>query len=197
MQHISKLNRQLQRACIYFASIIYVAPSHAEIQFSSHPITNPVIAVAYPILGTEGYQLQIYEQKPRGRRCWAEESDGSCLIRSKLLEFDFKGSCARYIDLNGYSIRIGNNQMAIVYRPVIQRVGVNLCLVAVPAKSTKENPKILIGTGKLGRVGRVQKIVLDKSWQITRRMFQGRPLGHVYIESVASIASTQSLNCNK
>jgi len=117
------------------------------------------------------------------------------------MEFDFTGSCNRYIDTNGYSIRIGNHDMALEYRPEIQLIGANLCLMAVPAVNAKENPKILIGTGKLGRVGKVQKIMLGKSWQVSRRLIFGKPLGHVYVENKQSIAlasktSNQSRSCN-
>lgn len=201
MQRDLSVIRWLPKICLCSGSIFFAVPNYAETPFSSHPIANPVIAVAYPIRGTTRYQLQIYEQKPNGRQCWSEESDGSGSVRPLLMEFDFTGSCDRYIDANGYSIRIGNRDMALEYRPTIQLIGANLCLMAVPAVNAKENPKILIGTGKLGRVGKVQKITLGKSWQVSRRLFFGKPLGHVYIENKQSIAlasntSTQSRICN-
>jgi hypothetical protein len=90
--------------------------------------------------------------------------------------------------------------MATEYRPTIQLAGANLCLMAVPTVNAKNNPKILIGIGKLGKAGKVQKITFENSWQISRRMFLERPLGHVYIESKQSLAlasntSTQSRDC--
>lgn len=194
------VTRCLLKTCLCSGSIFCAVPTFAEIRFSSHPIANPVIAVAYPVRGTTRYQLQIYEQKPNGRQCWSEERGRSDSVKPLLVEFDFTGSCARYIDGNGYSIRIGDRDMATEYRPTIQLAGASLCLMAVPSVNAKNNPKILIGIGKLGKAGKVQKITFENSWQISRRMFLEKPLGHVYIESKQSLAlasntSTQSRDC--
>lgn len=200
MQRKPFVTRWLLKTCYCSGSIFCAVPTFAETRFSSHPIANPVIAVAYPVRGTTRYQLQIYEQKPNGRECWSEERDRSDSVKPLLMEFDFTRSCVRYIDSNSYSIRIDNRDRAREYRLKIQLAGANLCLMAFPAVNAKEYPKILIGIGKLGSAGKVQKITLEKSWQISRRMLLGRPLGHVYIESKQSLTltsntSTQSRIC--
>lgn len=200
MQRKPFVTRCLLKTCLCLGSIIFSVPTFAETRFSSHPITNPVIAVAYPVRGTTRYQLQIYEQKPNGRQCWSEERGRLDLVKPLLMEFDFTGSCVRYIDGNGYCIRIGDRDMAREYRPTMQLAGANLCLMAVPTVNANHNPKILIGIGKLGKDGMVQKITFENSWQVSGLMFLGRSLGHVYIESKQSLAlvsnaSTQSRAC--
>jgi N-acetylmuramoyl-L-alanine amidase len=196
MQCKPRVTRWLVKTCLCTGWVFCELPAFAESQFTSGPLANPVIVVAYPIRGSTGYQLQIYEQKPHGRLCWSQEKDRPESVKPLLMEFDFTGSCVRYVDSNGYSIRIGNRDMAREYRPAIQLIGGNLCLMAIPTANSNDIPKLHIGTGRLGSAGNAQKITFDNSWQLSRRIFLGKPVGHVYIENKQSLSLASSTSTN-
>ena len=65
------------------------------------------VLVSAPIGTGERSQLNIYEQRSDKRPCYAVGSGSPALVDPLLSSFDFSGICNRYIDGNGYSLRIG------------------------------------------------------------------------------------------
>ncbi|MFM8675045.1 MAG: DUF3747 domain-containing protein, partial [Vulcanococcus sp.] len=74
------------------------------------------IFVAAPIGSGERAQLNIYEQRTEARPCYAVQGSKPAVVNPLLSSFDFTGICNRFIDGNGYSLRIGNSDLGTVYR---------------------------------------------------------------------------------
>ena len=90
------------------------------------------VAVAEPVANGRFYRLLIIEQLSDRRACYEEQPGSPTVIDPLLLNFDFSGICGRSSDSNGYSVRIGNEDLSRQYRLQITRRGDNLVLVALP-----------------------------------------------------------------
>ena len=76
--------------------------------FTASPVEQAnFILVAAPIGNGESSQLNIYEQRTNKRPCFAVTGAAPAIVDPLLATFDFTGICNRYIDGNGYSLRIG------------------------------------------------------------------------------------------
>ncbi len=134
------------------------------------------IALAVPIGGGERYKLMIVEQISNKRPCWQEKPSG--VVDPLLTQFDFTGICGRSLDSNGYSIRVANQDLWVNYQlSLIKRNGV-LALVGYPY--TGGNAHLPIGRTQTTTSGFL-KINLDPGWRFTKRTYQGKTLGHVYL----------------
>lgn len=135
--------------------------------------------VAAPIGSGERAQLNIYEQLNGRRACFAVNGGQPAAVEPLLATFDFTGICSRYLDANGYSVRIGDTDLAPGYRLSVVRFSDDNLLLAVPTRSGI-GPEMVVartngpGTGYL-------KLVLEPGWQLKRRAYNGRNLGHVYL----------------
>lgn len=136
------------------------------------------IAIAAPVGQTLGHQLLILEQVSDTRLCWSERSLNPAIVDPLLLDFDFSGICGRSTDSNGYSIRVDDQDWALDYALRIQREGNDLVLKGVPFGAGEEDFEI----GRTnGFASGFLKIQLHPGWRFTRRSYQGRPLGHIYL----------------
>jgi hypothetical protein len=101
------------------------------------------------------------------------------------LNFDFTGICGRSTDSNGYSIRMNGEDLGLDYLlRVVERDG-DLVLVGSNRRNLAA-PTIEIGRTQ-GISNGFQKIVLNQGWRLTRRTYQGKALGHIYITSDSSV----------
>lgn len=136
------------------------------------------ILVAAPIGSGSRSQLNIYEQIHPRRSCFAVAEGRPAVVNPLLATFDFTGICGRYIDANGFSLRIGDQDLATVYRLSIVPTASDIHLMALPTKGT--GPELVVartqglGTGFL-------KLEFEPGWRLGRRQFRGRSLGHVYV----------------
>jgi hypothetical protein len=147
------------------------------------------LLVAAPIGSTgERYQLNIYEQLRSTRPCFAVGEGKPAAVNPLLSTFDFTGICGRFIDANGYSLRIGGSDLATSYRLSVVREGQDILLVARPTKSTSMGEMVVARTGGLG--SGFMKLELEPGWRLMRRQFGGRSLGHVYVYSDSLPGST-------
>ena len=69
------------------------------------------VMVSAPIGKGESSQLNIYEQRTSARPCFAVSGASPAVVDPLLASFDFTGICNRYIDGNGYSLRIGGDDL--------------------------------------------------------------------------------------
>lgn len=139
------------------------------------------VLVAAPIGKGERSQLNIYEQLNARRPCFAVGEGRPAPVNPLLASFDFTGICSRYIDANGYSVRVGGSDLATSYRLSVTQVGNDIHLLALPTRSGA-GPELLVArTQGLGRG--FMKLQFEPGWKIMRRQFQGRNLGHVYVYS--------------
>ena len=145
------------------------------------------VAVASPIDGGSKHQLLVIEQKSNARQCWDEAGSSPTIIDPLLLQFNFSGICGRSTDGNGYSIRVeGNQDLALDYSLAVVRRAGDLVLIGRP--QSRSNPEIEIGRA-FGDSNGFAKINLNPGWRFTKRSYEGKTLGHVYLSNDQSLES--------
>jgi hypothetical protein len=156
------------------------APLRAQSLFSATELDQTkFVLVAAPIGDGTRAQLNVYEQRSAARPCYAVQGGNPGVVNPLLATFDFTGICNRYIDANGYSVRIGGTDLATVYRlSVVRQPGDNQ-LLAIPTK-TGAGPEMVVARSG-GHSGGFLLLVPEPGWKLMRRSFGGRALGHVYL----------------
>ncbi len=203
---LSRRDRRVARCALGWIGVLAAAlaspsPSTAQALFGAGEVDpSRFLLVAAPI-GSSGerFQLNIYEQLKATRPCFAVGEGKPAAVNPLLSTFDFSGICSRFIDANGYSLRIGGSDLATSYRLSVVREGQDILLVARPTKSTTYGEMVVARTGGLG--SGFMKLELEPGWRLMRRQFGGRSLGHVYVyaeslpgtAAVAEPASVQPL----
>ena len=152
-------------------------PAQAGLFDAKEVDSTQFILVAAPI-PSGGAQLNIYEQKKATRPCYSREGTSPTKVQPLLATFDFTGICSRYMDSNGYSVRIG----AVDY-------GSDMRLRVV----MKEDDIVLMSTGpngdevvmaKAGGLGDgYVELKLEPGWSLKRRHYGERALGHLYVHN--------------
>ena len=167
---------------------VIASPSNASAaQFGQQPIPDErVVAIAEPVNNGRFYKLLIIEQLSSARRCWQEEGNNPTTVNPLLITFDFTGICGRSSDSNGYSVRIGGEDLGSRYRLQVENRGDSLVLVASPSPLQRGLPKLELGRSN-GIVNDFVKIELDAGWTMTRRVFNGQTLGHTYVTNNQSL----------
>ncbi len=171
-----------------FFTVGTLSPTTAATFDSAEVNDNNFIAVAAPY-GDNKHQLLIIEQLSNRRPCWRESGSNPVTVDPLLLNFDFTGICGRSTDSNGYSLRMKGQDLGLDYiLRIVERDG-DLVLVGTP-RVNRDAPEIEIGTTK-GITNGFAKIILNPGWRFTRRTYQGKPLGHIYLttDSTAPVAS--------
>jgi N-acetylmuramoyl-L-alanine amidase len=135
-------------------------------------------AIASPYQAGKAHQLLVVEQVTDARPCWSESGAAPTLVNPLLLQFDFTGICGRSTDANGYSIRMGEEDLGLKYSLRVLRRNGDLVLVGAPRD--RGGQEIIVGrTG--GDTTDFAKINLEPGWRFTKRMLGDRTLGHVYL----------------
>lgn len=143
------------------------------------------IAVAQSFSGGVAPPLLIIEQVSNARQCWSESGSNPVRVDPLLVNFDFTGICGRSTDSNGYSIRVGGEDIGMQYSlRIVQRNG-DLVLLGV---NTFERREMEIGRTN-GIANGFNKIVLNPGWQFAKRTFNGQTLGHVYLTNTQSLTA--------
>lgn len=92
------------------------------------------VIVAAPIGDGSRAQLNIYEQRSDARPCYAVQGSNPAVVDPLLSTFDFTGICNRFIDGNGYSLRLGDQDLGTVYRLSVVKESDDTLLMALPTK---------------------------------------------------------------
>ena len=167
------------------SSMIPASSTRAEMFSEQEVEQSNVIAVAEP-LGETGYNLLVIEQIPGGQQCWRESGEKPTTVEPLLLNFDFTKSCRRSTDSNGYSIRIDGKDYGLDYLlRIVERNG-ELQLVGTPRSDRQQQHKEVIVGRTYGVSDGFLKIVLNPGWHFTKRTYQGKTLGHVYLAGSSS-----------
>ena len=143
------------------------------------------LAILGQPVGNQGWKLLVLEQLKPAPRCWQERRDG--LVDPALNRFDFSGICSRYLDSNGYSLRIGDDDVASRYRLRLKSQGNALVLLAI---TDGEPTEFVVGRGTIplrDRNGFVA-LKLEPGWALERRMYGERRLSHVYFANHKPLA---------
>jgi Protein of unknown function (DUF3747) len=179
MQKISGFKTALLATLALGAVSSIVPPAEAATLFSQREV-NPssFIAVASPYARGTAHQLLIIEQLSSARQCWSENPGSPTIVNPLLLNFDFSGICGRSIDGNGYSIRMGGQDLGLRYGLRVQKRGNDLMLVGVPFD--RKSPELLIAHTN-GITADSAKFSFYPGWRLTKRAYNGQTLGHVYL----------------
>jgi hypothetical protein len=137
------------------------------------------VIVSAPIGDGSRAQLNIYEQRTEARPCYAVEGSKPAVVNPLLSTFDFTGICNRFIDGNGYSLRIGNGDLGTVYRLSVVKEAGDTLLMALPTKAGAGPEMVVARSGGSGNGFLL--LVPEPGWKLMRRQFGGRTLGHVYV----------------
>ena len=141
---------------------------------------NKFIAVAVP-RDRGYYNLLILEQISSSKKCWKEHGSSPTEIEPLLLQFDFTGICGRSTDSNGYSIRQAGKDLGLNYQLTLQKQGDELLLLGMPSSRRLGDPMVIGRTR--GMSSGLLKIHLNSGWQFAKRTYNGKTLGHVYLNT--------------
>ncbi|MFN9870899.1 MAG: DUF3747 domain-containing protein [Cyanobacteriota bacterium] len=155
-------------------------PAPAQSLFGASDVDpSRFVLVAAPIGSGERSQLNIYEQVGSRRPCFAVGTSRPAAVDPLLASFDFTGVCSRYIDANGFSVRVGGSDLGTVYRLMVTREKGDVLLLAVPTRAGAGPEMVVARTG--GQASGFLQLHLEPGWKLMRRSFRGRALGHVYL----------------
>jgi hypothetical protein len=154
--------------------------NHAEID------ADRVVAVASPY-GEGNHQLLVIQQISDDRNCWRESGQGPIEVDPLLANFDFTNICGRSTDSNGYSIRLGNQDLGWRYSLRVVKRDRNLLLVGAPTGNNNA-PELIIGQAG-GAIDGFAKLQLMPGWRMTQRTYQGDRLGHIYFTNEQSLTA--------
>ena len=148
--------------------------------FTAVPVdTSKFILVSAPIGNGERSQLNIYEQRSEKRPCFAVSGSSPAIVDPLLSTFDFTGICNRYIDGNGYSLRIGGDDLGTRYRLTVVNTGSDMELLAAPTRDRSQPTFLIASTGGAG--SDFLKFKLEPGWTLMRRAYGKKTLGHIYV----------------
>ena len=158
--------------------------------FTAVPVElSSFVLVSAPIGQGERSQLNIYEQRTTKRPCFAVSAGSPAMVDPLLSTFDFTGVCNRYIDGNGYSLRIGGDDLGTRYRLSVVNTGGDIELLATPTKNPSQ-PTMLVARAGGAASGFVQ-LKLEPGWTLKRRAYGKKSLGHLYVyRDSAPVASS-------
>lgn len=186
-----KFNHLLQGAIAAFFTVVaspHIPPAQANSVFGQQEVSpNRVTLMATPYNGGYAQQLTVLEQVGTEKACWGEQGASPTLINPLLLSFDFTGMCARGVDGNGYSIRVNGEDLYLRYTPQIIEKNGELLLIAKPNR--KGDLSFVIARSR-GPAQSFSKLILEPSWRITKRVYQGKVLDHFYLTHDQALATT-------
>ena len=139
------------------------------------------VLVASPVGSSGRYQLNVYEQLNNRQPCFAIGAGKPAAVNPLLATFDFTGICSRYIDANGYSVRVGPSDLAGAYRLLVRSETADTLLIALPTKPGAGPEMVVARAG--GAASGFHKLDFEPGWRLMRRQFRGRNLGHIYLFS--------------
>ena len=168
-------------ACGLAAALAAAAlPASAQALFGTAEVDlSRFVIVAAPIGDGSRAQLNIYEQRSDARPCYALQGSNPVLVEPLLSTFDFTGICNRFIDGNGYSLRIGSSDLGTVYRLSVVKEKGDTLLLALPTKAGAGPEMVVARSG--GQANGFLQLLPEPGWTLKRRQFGGRTLGHVYV----------------
>ena len=153
--------------------------------FTSQPVDQSRFAVLAKPVGRSDWNLLVLEQLAPMPRCWESRADG--LVDPALNRFDYTGICGRYLDSNGYSLRVGQNDLGGSYRLRLQQQGSTLQLLAM---NPNEASELLVARGPIPRRDRdgFVALALEPGWELERRLYGQQALSHLYFANATPLA---------
>ena len=158
-----------------------LVPAAEASVFTAQPVIDQnFVMVAAPIGSSARSQLNIYEQVSQKRPCFQEHAGSPTVVNPLLSEFDFSGICSRYVDSNGYSVRIGNEDKGASYRLSVVKEAGDVKLMAI-SSSGREGAASYVVARAGGDGAGFLKLSFEPGWELRRRQYGNRGLGHLYL----------------
>ena len=188
-QRSAVISRFLPAAAGLALSMVFLPSARAEGSlFNAVSVDlSKFVLVSAPIGTGERSQLNIYEQRSDKRPCFSVSGSTPAVVDPLLSSFDFSGICNRYIDGNGYSLRIGGNDLGTRYRLTVVNTGRDMELRASPSRDRSQPSFVIATTGGAGR-GFLQ-LKFQPGWTLKRRAYGTKNLGHIYVYRDAATAA--------
>ena len=172
--------RTVAAAALAFAATSVPAALAQGSLFTAVPVElSNFVLVSAPIGQGERSQLNIYEQRTTKRPCFAVGTGSPAMVDPLLSKFDFTGVCNRYIDGNGYSLRIGGDDLGTRYRLSVVNTGRDIELLATPTRNPSQPTLLVAGAG--GAASGFVQLKLEPGWTLKRRAYGKKSLGHLYV----------------
>lgn len=157
----------------------FTLPAQANLFGNQRVDERRFALIAAPFgVGKRSYQLLVVEQASNARQCWQEYGSAPTRVNPLLLTFDFTNICKRMADSNGYSVRVGNEDLGWRFILSVVERGNDVVLIANSAR--ERGVQIEIGRTR-GVANEHLKIELNPGWSLTRRTYNGRALDHIYL----------------
>ncbi|MEM6835690.1 MAG: DUF3747 domain-containing protein [Cyanobacteria bacterium P01_C01_bin.120] len=143
---------------------------------------NSFLSVAIPAGSLVPYKLWLIRENQPGANCWGLSGNGPTIVdpvwRNNV------GPCGTTSDTNGYSIRVGGEELRTRYVLTVQESNGELLLLGKPLIG---KPFVIGRTGGVSTQGFMQ-IQLEPGWRITQRTFDGQRLSHFYYTNDLTLA---------
>ena len=180
-QRSAVISRFLPAAAGLALSMLVVPSARAEGSlFNAVAVDlSKFVLVSAPIGTGDRSQLNIYEQRSDKRPCFAVSGSSPAVVNPLLSGFDFSGICNRYIDGNGYSLRIGGDDLGTRYRITVVNTGRDMELRASPSRERSQQSFLIATTGGAGRS--FLQFNFQPGWTLKRRAYGTKALGHIYL----------------
>jgi hypothetical protein len=155
--------------------------------FEARPVDPDRYAVLGRPLGNGEWTLLVLEQIQPAPLCWQTRPDG--LVDPSLNRFDYTGICGRYLDSNGYSVRLGNQEGPDLaggpLRLRLEQSGQELRLLA---SSPALGQELVVGRAPVPVRDRDAFVALrlNPGWELQRRRYGSQTLNHLYFANAAS-----------
>ncbi|MCS5697730.1 DUF3747 domain-containing protein [Cyanobium sp. FGCU-52] len=159
--------------------------------FQAQPVDASRFAVLAKPVGSGDWSLLVLEQLRSAPLCWQPRADG--LVDPSLNRFDYTGICARYLDSNGYSLRVGDQDLGASHRLRVQQVGSTLQLQAL---APDQGTVLVVGRAPVplrDRDGFVA-LQLEPGWELQRRSYGSQTLNHLYFASATPLTDLQAMS---
>jgi N-acetylmuramoyl-L-alanine amidase len=181
---------------VSLATLVLAASSvstsvNAAPQFGQQRVDSNKFAIVASPYGGNAHQLLILKQISSVRPCWSESGARPTAINPLLTEFDFTDICGRSTDSNGYSMRVGNEDMNWRYSFQVVKENNDLVLIARP-NVDRTAPKLAIARTR-GLTSGFAKFFLEPGWYLAERTYEGNSLGHVYLANDQSLANLNAM----
>ncbi|MGF1459316.1 MAG: DUF3747 domain-containing protein [Leptolyngbyaceae cyanobacterium] len=141
------------------------------------------LSVAIPAGSLVPYKLWLIRETQPGANCWAVNGDNPGVVDP--IWTANSTTCGTTSATNGYSIRVGGEELRSEYALTVEESNGELVLIGKPLRGKS----FLIGrTGGITADGYLE-IDLEPGWRITQRTFEGDRLSHFYYTNDATLAS--------
>jgi hypothetical protein len=146
---------------------------------------NNFITVGIPGGTFIPFQPWLIRKEP-GANCWSVSGSNPGVVQP--LWRDNPAQCKPSSDSNGFSIRVGGQELGSAYALAVEERNGELVLFGRPIRGKS----ITIGrSGGISNNGYTE-IKLLPGWRITQRSYQGAPLGHFYYTNDATLAQLEA-----